>query len=82
MAIRRVLAFGFVLEPFQRPLGAFRAAAAHRVDRRRDRCRVLPARAVAALLVSLGLVLFILATWVMMRAHDRALCEHCVRDCR
>ena len=32
----------------------------------------------ATLLVSLGLVLFILATWVMMRAHDRSLCEHCV----
>ena len=32
----------------------------------------------ADLLVSLGLVLFILATWVVMRAHDRSLCEHCV----
>lgn len=34
----------------------------------------------AALLVGLGLVFFILGTWVMMRAHDRALCEHCVMD--
>jgi hypothetical protein len=37
-----------------------------------------PAATSATLLVSLGLVLFVLATWVMMRAHDRALCEHCL----
>ena len=34
----------------------------------------------ASLLVGLGLVFFILGTWVMLRAHDRSLCEHCVRD--
>ena len=32
----------------------------------------------ANLLMSLGLILFVVATWLMMRTHDRSLCEHCV----
>jgi hypothetical protein len=31
-----------------------------------------------ALASSLGLVSFVLVSWVLMRRHDRSLCEHCV----
>lgn len=31
-----------------------------------------------ALTVPLALLLFVLATWLMMRRHDRRLCEHCM----
>ncbi|MCU1659234.1 MAG: hypothetical protein JWO57_3890 [Pseudonocardiales bacterium] len=31
-----------------------------------------------SLTVSLGLVAFVLASWLMMRRHDRGLCEHCL----
>jgi hypothetical protein len=37
-----------------------------------------PTDPTTALGVSLGLISFVLTSWLMMRRHDRGLCEHCM----
>lgn len=37
-----------------------------------------PADATAALGASVALISFVLASWLLMRRHDRGLCEHCM----
>jgi hypothetical protein len=40
--------------------------------------RPLPADSSAALVVPVALFTLVIASWVLMRQHDRRLCEHCV----
>lgn len=40
--------------------------------------RPLPADNPAALFIPVALFLFVIGSWIMMRQHDRRLCEHCM----
>jgi hypothetical protein len=40
--------------------------------------RLRPVYGPLALAVSFGLVAFVLTSWLLMRRHDRGLCEHCL----
>ena len=39
---------------------------------------LVPPNGALLLAAPIGLLLFVIATWMLMRAHDRRLCEHCV----
>jgi hypothetical protein len=40
--------------------------------------RFRPMGGSASVIVSLALIMFVLASWIMLRKHDRGLCEHCM----
>ncbi|MBV9594313.1 MAG: hypothetical protein JO147_11050 [Actinobacteria bacterium] len=40
--------------------------------------RPLPAGSLQSLVVPLVVMLFVVTSWIMMRQHDRRLCEHCM----
>jgi hypothetical protein len=42
------------------------------------RLRPLPAGTTAALVVPISVLLIVIGSWLLMRQHDRRLCEHCM----